>query len=437
MKLKKKIGFIGLGCDKNRVDLERMMSSINDCSFVISNNPDDCDIIVINTCAFIQSARDETEQTIDEFSILKEEGKIEKLVVTGCYNELGIKESNLKEKFPQVDAFVQLKDNAKLPKIIAKLYGEEITCQYGTTSRVLTTPQFAYLKIADGCNNFCSYCKIPYIRGRYKSEKLSDLIAEAKNLTDKGVTELILVAQDVTKYGSDLNDGSNLIMLLRELSKIKKLKWIRLLYSYPEYITDDLINEIANNTKICKYIDIPLQHVSNKILKLMNRRSSKEKIVDLIHKLKKKIPDISIRTTFIVGFPGETDIEFKEVCDFIRAENLNNVGFFEFSSEEGTLAHTLKCPVPDRTKAKRLEKLAATQYRAVIKNNKKMLGKELEVVVDEVIDGTAICRSQYQAPFIDSVIYLENVKDLKPNTYYKVCITEFMDYDFKGELKNE
>jgi len=437
MNLRKKIGFIGLGCDKNRVDLERMMSSINECSFEISNNPDDCDIIVINTCAFIKSAREETEQTIEEFSLLKNEGKIEKLVVTGCYNELGINENKLKEQFPQVDAFVHLKDNSELPKIVAKLYDEELTCPYGTKSRVLTTPQFAYLKIADGCNNFCSYCKIPYIRGRYKSEPLLDLIEEAKNLTNKGVSELILVAQDVTKYGSDLSDGTNLITLLRELSKIEKLKWIRLLYCYPEYLTDELIEEIAINKKICKYLDIPLQHVSNKILKLMNRRSSKEKIVDLIHKLKKKIPGISIRTTFIVGFPGETDIEFKELCDFIRAEDLTNVGFFEFSSEEGTVAHTLKCPVPEKTKAKRFEKLAATQYRSVLKNNKKMIGKELEVVVDEIVDGTAICRSEYQAPFIDSVIYLENVRNLKPNSYYKVNITGFLDYDLKGELKNE
>lgn len=437
MDLQKKIGFIGLGCDKNRVDLEKMMSSIKECSFEISNNPDDCDIIVINTCAFIQSAREESEQTIEEFSILKQEGKLEKLVITGCYNELGLKENQLKEKFPFVDAFVNLKENCELPKIIARLYNSEITCPYSTKSRVLTTPQFAYLKISDGCNNFCSYCKIPYIRGRYKSEPLKDLVAEAKNLADRGITELILVAQDVTKYGSDLNDGTNLIKLLRELSKIEKLKWIRLLYCYPEHMTDELIEEIATNDKICKYLDIPLQHVSNKILKLMNRRSTKEKIVDLIHKLKKRIPDISIRTTFIVGFPGETDIEFKELCEFIRTEDLTNVGFFEFSSEEGTLAHTLKCPVPDKTKTKRLEKLAAIQYRSVVKNNKKMLGKEFEIVVDEIIDGTAICRSMYQAPFIDSVIYLENVKNLKPNTYYKAKIIEFIDYDLKGELKNE
>jgi len=437
MNLKKKIGFIGLGCDKNRVDSEKMMASIHECSFEISNNPEDCDIIVINTCAFIKSARDESEETIEEFSNLKLEGKIEKLVITGCYNQLGIKEEKLKEKFPQVDAFVSLKNNAELPKIIAKLYNEEITCPYTTTSRILTTPQFAYLKIADGCNNFCSYCKIPYIRGRYKSEPIKDLLEEAKNLTDRGITELILVAQDITKYGCDLNDGSNLILLLKELSKIEKLKWIRLLYCYPEYMTDELIEEIATNEKICKYIDIPLQHISNKILKLMNRKSSKEKIIDLIHKLKKKIPDIAIRTTFIVGFPGETELEFKELCDFLRAENLTNVGFFEYSSEEGTLAHTLKSPVPEKTRTKRFDKLAEIQYRAVLKNNKKMLGKTIEVVVDEIVDSTAICRSQYQAPFIDSVVYIENAKGLKPNTYYKVKITEFLDYDFKGEIENE
>ncbi len=432
MKLMKKIGFVGLGCDKNRVDLERMIGSISNNNFIISNNPDDCDVIIINTCAFIKSARDESEDAINEYSALKKQGKIEKLIITGCYNELGKK--NLQELFPEVDAFVSIKDNFQIASVIANLYNEKLVCNKEDKSRLLTTPQFAYLKISDGCDNFCSYCEIPYIRGRYKSEPLADLIEEANNLASSGVTELIIVAQDVTRYGSDFKDGTTLITLLKELSKIEKIKWIRLLYCYPESMTDELIDEIANNPKICKYIDIPLQHVSDNILKAMNRRSSYDKIIALIKKLRNKIPNIAIRTTFILGFPNETEEDFNILKDFLKKEKLNNVGFFAYSREEGTRAYNFDNQISEEVKEERVHELGEVQYKVAINNNKKLIGKEMEVVVDEIADGVAICRSEYLAPFIDPIIMVEANNKMKAGNYYKIKVVNYIDYDLEGEL---
>ncbi len=432
MKLMKKIGFVGLGCDKNRVDLERMIGSISNNNFIISNNPDDCDVIIINTCAFIKSARDESEDAINEYSALKKQGKIEKLIITGCYNELG--KQNLQELFPEVDAFVSIKDNFQIASVIANLYNEKLVCNKDDKSRLLTTPQFAYLKISDGCDNFCSYCKIPYIRGRYKSEPLADLVEEANNLASSGVTELIIVAQDVTRYGSDFKDGTTLITLLKELSKIEKIKWIRLLYCYPESMTDELIDEIANNTKICKYIDIPLQHVSDNILKAMNRRNSYDKIIALIKKLRNKIPNIAIRTTFILGFPNETEEDFSILKDFLKKEKLNNVGFFAYSREEGTRAYNFDNQISEEVKEERVHELGEVQYKVAINNNKKLIGKEMEVVVDEISDGVAICRSEYLAPFIDPIIIVEANNKMKVGNYYKIKVVNYIDYDLEGEL---
>ena len=432
MKLMKKIGFVGLGCDKNRVDLERMIGSISNNNFIISNNPDDCDVIIINTCAFIKSARDESEDAINEYSALKKQGKIEKLIITGCYNELG--KQNLQELFPEVDAFVSIKDNFQIASVIANLYNEKLVCNKDDKSRVLTTPQFAYLKISDGCDNFCSYCKIPYIRGRYKSEPLADLVEEANNLASSGVTELIIVAQDVTRYGSDFKDGTTLITLLKELSKIEKIKWIRLLYCYPESMTDELIDEIANNTKICKYIDIPLQHVSDNILKAMNRRNSYDKIIALIKKLRNKIPNIAIRTTFILGFPNETEEDFSILKDFLKKEKLNNVGFFAYSREEGTRASNFDNQISEEVKEERVHELGEVQYKVAINNNKKLIGKEMEVVVDEISDGVAICRSEYLAPFIDPIIMVEANNKMKVGNYYKIKVVNYIDYDLEGEF---
>ena len=310
--LKKKVGFISLGCDKNRVDLEKMIFNIKKAGFEITNNDADANIIIINTCSFILPAREESIDAILLTGAMKQKGELEKIIVTGCINEMQY--TDLQESLPEVDAFVNIKDNANIVSTIYELYDCEYknVLDFDIHHRSISTPKhYAYLKISDGCDNFCSYCKIPYIRGRYKSEKLEDLMIEANNLVNNGAKEIILVAQDVTKYGIDFKDGTSLVTLIRELSKIDKLKWIRLLYCYPESITDDLIDEVATNPKVCKYLDIPLQHVSTSILKQMNRRNTYDKITNLITKLRNSVPDIALRSTFILGFPGETDEDFE------------------------------------------------------------------------------------------------------------------------------
>ena len=332
---KKKIGFISLGCDKNRVDLENVIFSLKSAGFEIVNNPEIANIIVVNTCSFLESARIESIENILEMSSYKS-SNLEKLIVTGCLNELNY--CDLKESLPEVDAFVNVKDNERIIEIIYNLYN----LQYNGdkfTGRILTTPNhYAYLKISEGCNNFCTYCLIPYIRGRYKSRPIDELVREAEFLVSNGVKELIIVAQDVTKYGFDIYGKKSLVNLLEELSKINNLQWIRLLYCYPEEIDDELIQEIKNNNKIVKYLDIPLQHVSDNILKSMNRRSSKEKIYQLFNNLKNEIPNIILRTTFILGFPNEQENDFNEILEFLKIFKLDNVGFCKYSREEGTRA---------------------------------------------------------------------------------------------------
>ena len=336
--LNKKVGFISLGCDKNRVDLENMIFQIKSAGFEIVNKPKEANIILINTCAFLESARRESIENILEMSQYKS-NKLEKLIVTGCINELNYED--LQSSLPEVDAFVNIKDNDKIVQIICDLYKTNLNVK-NLHGRVITTPNhYAYLKISEGCNNFCTYCLIPYIRGRYKSIPIDILVNETKNLANQGVKEIILVAQDITKYGIDIYGKKSLVKLIREISKINKIEWIRLLYCYPEEVDDDLILEIKNNDKVVKYLDIPLQHISNKILKAMNRRSTKEDIEQLFNKLKKNIPNIVLRTTFILGFPGETDQDFNEILDFIKIHKINNVGFFKYSREEGTVAYNL------------------------------------------------------------------------------------------------
>jgi len=428
--LKKKVGFISLGCDKNRVDLEKMIYNIKRAGFTIVNDEYDADIIIINTCSFIKIAREESINAILTTATLKD-SRLEKIIVTGCLNEMQY--SDLESSLPEVDAFVNIKDNEKIVEVIKKLYDDSTKCcQFDNYNRIQTTPtHYAYLKIADGCDNFCSYCKIPYIRGRFRSEKINDLVKEANILANNGVTELVLVAQDVTKYGVDFKDGTTLVTLIKELSKIDKIKWIRLLYCYPESITDELIAEIKTNNKVCKYLDLPLQHVDTDILKAMNRRNNYDKIVALIKKLRFEIPDISLRTTFILGFPGETRKQFELLKQFVEEQKLNQVGFFTYSKEEGTRAFNFDNQVSEVTKKKRLKELSEVQYKVVNELNSTMIGRVLEVVVDDKEEDTFICRSSYHNPESDSVIFVKD-PTLKIGEYYKVQITNYIDYDLEG-----
>ncbi|MBQ7352107.1 MAG: 30S ribosomal protein S12 methylthiotransferase RimO [Clostridia bacterium] len=426
---KKRIGFISLGCDKNRVDLEKMIFNLKSFGFAIENNPENAEIIIVNTCAFLESARAEAIENIIEMAEYKNSAKLEKLIVTGCINELGY--SDLKESLPEVDDFVNIKDNEQIVNRICKLYN--VNSQYhNLNDRVLTTPNhYAYIKISEGCNNFCSYCLIPYIRGRYKSTPIEDIILEANYLAQKGVKELILVAQDVTKYGIDLYGKKRLVDLIRELSKIEQISWIRLMYCYPEEIDDDLIAEIANNPKVMKYMDIPLQHVSTNILKMMNRRSDYNSICTLFRKIKNQIPNIIIRTTFILGFPGETEEDINILHNFLEEFKLYNVGFFKYSREEGTRSFNFDNQVDEKEKQLRLDKLSQVQFEIMNNLNTEFIGNVFDVIIDEAYTDYSIGRFYGQAPQIDSIIYINEKLDI--GKIYKIKITNKSDYDLEGE----
>lgn len=427
--LQKKVGFISLGCDKNRVDLEDMIFNIKKAGFEIVNNPSLANIIIINTCSFLESSRLESIENILEMSEYK--GKnLEKLIVTGCLNEL--KYTDLHSSLPEVDTFVNVKDNKSIVPIIFSMYSMDVEDNY-EYGRVLTTPShLAYIKIAEGCNNFCSYCLIPYIRGRYISRDMAEILSEAKKLAESGVKELIVVAQDVTKYGVDLYGKKVLPELLSKLSKIDGIEWIRLLYCYPEEIDDDLISEIKNNDKIIKYLDIPLQHVSTNILKSMNRKSTKENILELFSKLRKDIPNIVLRTTFILGFPGETEEDVFEIENFLKTYKLDNVGFFKYSREEGTRAYNFDNQIDDEKKEKRLEYLSQIQFDIQKEIHSKLCGQVLDVIIDEACDDYSIARYYGQCPQIDSCIIIN--EKLEIGQFYKVKILKINDYDLIGEV---
>ncbi len=420
-----KIGFICLGCDKNRVDLENVISLLPKDNFETVGDEKQAEIILINTCAFLKTARDEAKSIIQEMSDLKKTASLKKLVVMGCLPQLE-KEKVLKD-FPMVDAILVPDDYSNAKQIICKLMGVKETKKTEENSgRMLTTPlHYAYLKIADGCNNRCAFCKIPFIKGKYKSRKIDELVNETKALCEKGVREIILVAQDVTNFGFDT--GENLVDLLKELSKIKKLVWIRLLYCYPDLVDDRLIDEIKNNPKIVHYIDMPLQHASDNVLTQMCRKSRKKDIEELIQKLRHNIPDIKIRSTFMVGFPGETDKDFKELCKFLKTYKLDNVGFFKYSREEDTKAYDME-QVPENIKDERLDEIQKLQEKVATANNKKLKGKTFKVVVDKVYkDGIFEARPYFSAPDVDFLIYFSSYRKLNPGCFVDVTIQDFKD----------
>lgn len=400
---KKKIGIIALGCDKNRVDAEKMLGAIRDFGMEIVTNSEEADVVVVNTCAFLNVARLEAINEIAMLCELKRAGKLEKLIVTGCFTKYKDTLNNDLAEF--VDAFVPIADTLNIVEIIASLYGIKSGYQCNNL-RILTTPShIAYLKIADGCNNHCAYCVIPSIRGKYRSVPMEDLVKEAMSLAKAGVKELVLVAQDVTRYGTDLYVENKLIELLKQLEKIKGIEWIRLHYCYPEMVTDELIDYIANSKKVCNYIDIPLQHISDRILKSMFRRNTKQSTYELINKLKAK--GIAIRSTFIVGFPGEGKEEFKELCSFLKEVKLDYVGFFAYSNEEGTKSFEYPDQVPAKIKEKRLKKVQKIQTKILKAKQKALVGSSLPVIIDEVIEeGLSIGRTIYNSYGVDTIIYV-------------------------------
>ncbi len=444
----KLVGVVSLGCDKNRVDSEIMLTYLRDAGYKFTSDASIADIIIVNTCGFIKNARNESMDTINEMSEFRRNpnARCQRLIVTGCMPQKWSNE--MREDFPEVDIFLGIDQYPDIVKIIDASFekNKKIVKVGGQAAipfikdRMVTTPiHYAYLKIADGCENYCTFCTIPFIRGKYKSQSMENLLEEAQSLVDNGATELILVAQDISRYGMDKSGKSQLVPLIQKLSKIKNLKWIRLLYCYPEMVTDELINEIVNNPKVCKYIDIPLQHIANPVLKRMNRKTTHGDIVNLIDKLQSQPVYIAIRTTLMLGFPGETEQDFDELYNFVERYKLMHVGFFAYSKEEGTAAANLPDQIGAETKRKRVLKLVRLQKKVAQEINSRFIGKTIEVCYEGIDYDRQLFfgRSEYQTPEADTLVFFKSKHPLEIGRYYKVKITRVIGYDLKGEIEDE
>ena len=432
-----KIGMISLGCPKNQVDTEMMLSSLCEAGFEITGEVEGCDIVIINTCGFIGDAKKEAIDTILEVCQLKDEGSVGAVVVTGCLAQR-YKDEIMKE-IPEVDAVIGIGANADIAVVCrdvleskkVNLFPPKLSLPL-EGGRVLTTPShYAYLKIAEGCSNCCTYCAIPKIRGKFRSREMENIIAEAKSLAENGVKELIVVAQDTTKYGIDLYGELKLAELLKELCKIDGIEWIRTLYCYPESITDELIDTMASEDKICKYIDIPLQHCDGDVLKRMNRRGDRESLTNLINKLRARIPDITIRTTFIVGFPGETDENFESLSEFADEMKFDRYGCFAYSAEEDTPAATMENQIDEDVKIERASIMNSQQQRIFEDKLEALVGKELTVIVDGFDEDEMLYfgRSYMDAPEIDTMVIISSEEELTAGQFVKGTV--------KGNLNGE
>lgn len=424
------VGLISLGCVKNTVDSEALLAMFKQEDLNITTDLNACDLIMINTCGFILDAKIEAINVI-----LKALQYKKKTIVLGCLVERYEKE--LKTEFPEVNAFVSFDEYAKLPEIIDKVMNNQIIEKdFNIFNRVLSTPTYmAYLKISEGCDNFCAFCAIPFIRGKFHSFKMEELINYAKNLAKTGVKELVVISQDTVSYGKDLKDGSNLYKLLSELEKIEELEFIRVLYTYPQGINDDLLRLIANSKKITHYFDIPLQHCNNRILKSMNRHDTKETILNLYKRIKTIVPDATLRTTLIAGFPGETNEEFQELLDFVKEIRFNHVGVFTFSKEDGTKAALLKDQISDEIKTKRKEDLMNEQKHISYELNKTLIGKTYKAIVTKVLPNNEYeLRASFNSPDdIDGSLILQNSKVHEEGEMINIKITHAFVYDLLCE----
>lgn len=441
-----KVGFVSLGCSKNLIDTEMMIGVFKNNGFTIVNNPQTADIIVINTCGFIEPAKEEAINTILEMAEYKKTGKCKILVATGCLVERYKEE--LEKALPEVDIFLKYSDYAeekgKSAEVFAKVLkkiAENIEVEKSELDfmdRVITTGNnYAYLRIAEGCSNRCTYCAIPYIRGAFVSRKIEDILEEAEMLVKSGRKELILIAQDTSKYGVDIYGKPQLAKLLTELCKIKDLKWIRFLYTYPEDITDELIEVVKKEDKICKYFDMPIQHISDRVLKRMNRKCTGESIRKVIEKLRKEIPNVIIRTTVMVGFPGETNEDFEELYNFIKETKFDKLGAFSYSKEDGTPASRLKEQIHPMTKKSRYNKIMQLQKEISKQNEQKLLGRELEILIEDMSFDKKyyVGRSYMDVPEIDGVAYIKNNTDQNLiGQYIKAKVVEVKDYDVICEM---
>lgn len=436
----KKVKVITLGCAKNQIDSQRIKAYLCDWGFGLVEDERKADILILNTCGFIQPAKIESLDEIWRLGKLKAQGK--KLVVCGCLAQRYSKP--LVDEIPEIDGIFGISDIPRVGLVCQNvLKGKKIVLENPPEGRkilkyekrIIENKTSAYLRIADGCDNLCSYCAIPLIRGKYRSKPIPQILKEAQDLSKLGVKEVNLVAQDITLYGKDIYKNKNLTSLLSVISKETKILWIRLLYTHPAHYNDELVDEISKNPKVCHYLDLPLQHVSNKILLKMGRKTTREKIEVLIEKLKGKIPDLTLRTTFMVGFPGETDKDFEELLEFIEETDFDWLGAFIYSKEEGTKAHFTGKQIPLKVIHERLDRLLLLQQDITFKKNKKKVGKTFKVLVEgksKEKKGYYVGRSQYQAPEVDGVIFIKG-KNLRTGDFVCVKITKAQEYDLIGK----
>ncbi|MFX4260835.1 30S ribosomal protein S12 methylthiotransferase RimO [Pelotomaculum propionicicum] len=437
-----KVGIVSLGCPKNLVDSEIMLGIIKDSGFVLTNSEEEADVLVINTCSFIDEAKEESINTILELARQKVDGKCRSLLVAGCLAQRYPEE--LMREMPEIDGLVGTGFIAEIASAINKTLAGEKAVLVGTPgylhqadhSRVQATPSYtAYLKIAEGCDNRCSYCVIPDIRGSYRSRKMEDILDEAAGLAGRGVKELVVTAQDTTLYGMDIYSRLALPDLLSGLESIEGLVWIRVLYGYPTYFSDELIEIMSRGRKICRYIDLPLQHASDTVLRRMNRKGSREDYLRLLEKLRRSIPGITLRTSFIVGFPGETEDEFQELLDFMSQVKFERAGVFIYSREESTAAADMSGQVPEEIKIERRKKAMELQQEISLENNRSKVGETLTVLVEGAGEnGMYEGRTEGDAPGIDGKVFFSSQRNLNPGDFVRVLIKDASWYDLNGEL---
>ena len=436
-----KVGFVSLGCSKNLVDTEVMLYNLRSAGFEITPDEEDAEIIVINTCGFIESAKQESIENILDAERLKEWGKCRHIIATGCLVER-YREEVMRE-MPEIDAVVGVGSLCDIADAcLAVMRGEKYSSFRDKEAsklggdRILTTePHTAYLKVSEGCDNCCTYCAIPLIRGKHRSRPIEDIVAEAKTLESMGVRELNLIAQDTTRYGLDLYGEYSLARLVRAITENTSIPWIRLLYCYPDKITDELVEELKNNDRLVKYMDIPIQHISDSVLKAMNRHGDRAEIESAVKRLRESVPGIVLRTTAMVGFPGESEENFVELCEFVKEARFDRFGAFTFSAEEGTAAADMDCQIDKQVKQDRYDALMQTQLLISEEQNAEKIGKTLTVLCDGFDADSKVYygRSYADAPDVDGKVYFTSKRKIAPGDFVSVKITEAMDYDLAGE----
>lgn len=438
-----KVGMVSLGCPKNRIDAEIMLKKLQNEGFEITPEEADADAIIVNTCGFIEDAKAEAIENILEAAKYKKDGNCKALIVTGCLAERYCEE--IKEQLPEVDVTVGLAGNADIVEIVKNALENKCEDRYGDKEslvidgeRLLTTPPYtAYVKIAEGCDNCCTYCAIPKIRGRFRSRQMTDILFEIGHLVEQGVKEIVLVAQDTTRYGEDIYGKPQLSLLMENICKINEIKWVRVLYTYPDLITDELLDTMAKEEKIVNYLDIPIQHCDGKVLKRMNRRGDRDQLEGLMEHIRAKIPDITLRTTLITGFPGETEEQFESLCEFVKKVRFDRLGCFAYSEEEGTPAAEFKDQTDRQVRVDRAEIIMNDQLGIAAEKNEAKYGTVQEVLV-EGYDDYIKCyfgRTRADAPEIDGKVFFTVTKPLEIGSFVNVRINDSLEYDLLGEME--